>query len=77
MAADQKLYAMNLEGYWMDVGQPKDYLTGLGLHLSALRVKLPEQLAEGPHISGNAIIDPTAKIGAGCLIGPNVAIGKL
>ena len=26
---------------------------------------------------GNAIIDPTAKIGQGCLIGPNVAIGKL
>ena len=28
IAADQKLYAQELEGYWMDVGQPKDYLTG-------------------------------------------------
>lgn len=28
VAADGKLYAMALEGYWMDVGQPKDYLTG-------------------------------------------------
>ena len=24
----RRLYAMALEGYWMDVGQPKDYLTG-------------------------------------------------
>ncbi len=28
VAADGELYAMELEGYWMDVGQPKDYLTG-------------------------------------------------
>ena len=28
IAADGKLYAQELEGYWMDVGQPKDYLTG-------------------------------------------------
>lgn len=28
-------------------------------------------------LQGNAIIDPTAKIGKNCLIGPNVAIGKL
>lgn len=42
-----------------------------------MRRKNAGQLAEGPHISGNAIIDETAKIGKDCLIGPNVAIGKL
>ncbi|KAL4447628.1 hypothetical protein ABPG75_004847 [Micractinium tetrahymenae] len=76
VATDGKLFAMPLEGYWMDVGQPKDYLTGLGLHLNSLRQRAPEQLADGPHIQGDAIIDPTAKIGKDCLIGPNVAIGK-
>lgn len=25
---DRGLYAYTLEGYWMDVGQPKDYLRG-------------------------------------------------
>ncbi len=25
---DGKLFAFTLPGYWMDVGQPKDYLTG-------------------------------------------------
>lgn len=28
IAADNKLYAYTLSGYWMDVGQPKDYLKG-------------------------------------------------
>ena len=33
VAADKKLFAFTLPGYWMDVGQPKDYLLGgLGLY---------------------------------------------
>lgn len=28
MAKEGELYAMELTGYWMDVGQPKDFLTG-------------------------------------------------
>jgi mannose-1-phosphate guanylyltransferase len=33
IATDKKLFAFTLPGYWMDVGQPKDYLLGgLGLY---------------------------------------------
>ena len=28
MAMDDQLYAFELQGFWMDVGQPKDFLTG-------------------------------------------------
>lgn len=77
IAADGNLYAMALEGYWMDVGQPKDYLTGLGLHLDALSRRKPEELATGDHIRGNVIIDESSTIGNGCVIGPNVSIGKM
>ena len=28
MANDGELYAMDLTGFWMDVGQPNDFLTG-------------------------------------------------
>lgn len=28
MAGDNELYAFELPGFWMDVGQPKDFLTG-------------------------------------------------
>lgn len=76
VAAAGRLYAMELEGYWMDVGQPKDYLTGLGLHLESLRRKHPSELASGDGIEGNVIIDESSTVGSNCRIGPNVAIGK-
>lgn len=29
MSIEKQLYAMELEGFWMDVGQPRDFLTGM------------------------------------------------
>ncbi|WOL04678.1 putative mannose-1-phosphate guanylyltransferase 3 [Canna indica] len=75
IAADEKLYAMVLPGFWMDVGQPKDYITGLRLYLDSLRKKASSKLAVGPHVVGNVLIHENAMIGEGCLIGPDVAIG--
>jgi len=76
VAQENKLYAKVLEGYWMDVGQPKDYLTGLNLYLSGLREKGSPLLAQGSHVQGNAVIDATATVGEGCVIGPDACIGK-
>lgn len=75
IAADNKLYAYTLNGYWMDVGQPRDYLKGLHLHLDSLRIKGGDALEEGKSFKGNVLVDPSAKIGVGCLIGPDVSIG--
>jgi len=76
IAAEKKLYAMVLPGFWMDVGQPRDYITGLRLYLDSLKKHSSPKLASGPHIVGNVIVDESAKIGEGCLIGPDVAIGS-
>ncbi|KAI9336868.1 mannose-1-phosphate guanyltransferase [Zopfochytrium polystomum] len=73
MAADGQIHAMDLPGFWMDVGQPKDFLTGTGLYLSSLAKKPQSPLTPGHH--GNVLIDPSAKIGEHCKIGPNVTIG--
>ena len=75
IASDGKLFAMVLPGYWMDVGQPKDYLTGLHLYLNGLREKRSTQLATGDAFEGNVLVHETATIGEGCVIGPNVCIG--
>ncbi|KAI8915369.1 nucleotide-diphospho-sugar transferase [Powellomyces hirtus] len=75
MAAALQLHTMDLPGFWMDVGQPKDYLIGTGLYLTSLNKNDPKSLATGPHISGYALIDPSAKIGENCKIGPHVVIG--
>lgn len=75
MAKDNDLYAFELSGFWMDVGQPRDFLTGTCLYLKFLRQKSPENLYSGPGVVGNVLVDPTAKIGSDCQIGPNVVIG--
>lgn len=75
MSRDKQLYAFELPGFWMDIGQPKDFLTGMCLYLTSLKQHNPAQLYEGPGVVGNVLVDPTAKIGNGCRIGPNVTIG--
>lgn len=75
IAAENKLFAMVLPGFWMDIGQPRDYVTGLVLYLGSLRTKSADKLALGSHIVGNVLIDESAEIGEGCLIGPDVSIG--
>lgn len=75
MAQDDNLYALDLEGFWMDVGQPQDFLTGMCLYLHSLKQTNPSKLHQGPGIVGNVLVDPSAKIGKHCRIGPNVSIG--
>ena len=45
MSDDSQLYAMELNGFWMDVGQPKDYLTGMCLYMVILTI-CEEHLSE-------------------------------
>ena len=75
---DGQLHSFDLEGFWMDVGQPKDFLSGTCLYLSSLTKKSSKKLAKNtePFVhSGNVLVDPSAKIGRNCRIGPNVTIG--
>uniref|UniRef100_A0A1D1YID8 mannose-1-phosphate guanylyltransferase n=1 Tax=Anthurium amnicola TaxID=1678845 RepID=A0A1D1YID8_9ARAE len=75
IADEGKLYAMVSNGFWMDIGQPRDYLAGLRLYLHYTRSNSPSILAVGPSIIGNVLIDDSVKIGEGCLIGPDVVVG--
>ncbi|XP_019089959.1 PREDICTED: probable mannose-1-phosphate guanylyltransferase 3 [Camelina sativa] len=67
---------MVLPGFWMDIGQPKDYITGQRMYLNSLREKSSQELATGDNIIGNVLVDESAVIGEGCLIGPDVVIGR-
>ena len=72
-----QLHTFDLDGFWMDVGQPKDFLTGTCLYLSHLSKKAPETLTQQADFvhKGNVLIHPTAKVGKDCRIGPNVVVG--
>eukprot|EP00004_Rigifila_ramosa_P015000 TRINITY_DN3455_c0_g1_i1.p1 TRINITY_DN3455_c0_g1~~TRINITY_DN3455_c0_g1_i1.p1 ORF type:complete len:359 (+),score=74.60 TRINITY_DN3455_c0_g1_i1:48-1124(+) len=74
MAESGQLYAFDLQGFWMDIGQPKDYILGMTLYLNSLRQHSPALLASGEGIIGPVLIAPGVEIGPGCLIGPNVTI---
>ena len=39
MCEDGQLHSFDLEGFWMDVGQPKDFLSGTCLYLASLTKK--------------------------------------
>ncbi|KAJ3318137.1 Mannose-1-phosphate guanylyltransferase 1 [Blyttiomyces sp. JEL0837] len=76
MAKEGQLHAMTLPGFWADVGQPKDFLTGMGLYLASLASHQSPLLRQpAADIVGNVIIHETATIGKDCKIGPNVVIG--
>lgn len=75
---DGQLHSFDLEGFWMDVGQPKDFLSGTCLYLSSLTKKGSKKIeaSSKPYVyGGNVMVDPSAKIGRNCKIGPNVTIG--
>ncbi|XP_071536489.1 mannose-1-phosphate guanylyltransferase catalytic subunit beta-like isoform X1 [Panulirus ornatus] len=75
MARDGQLYAQELHGFWMDIGQPKDFLTGMCLYLNSCKINNSAKLYKGPGVVGNVLVDSSAKIGRNCRIGPNVTIG--
>lgn len=75
MVKDNQLHAMTLPGFWMDVGQPRDFLAGMCLYLNSLMGKDCGSLSRDDSVVGNVLIDPTAKIGKDCKIGPNVTLG--
>lgn len=80
MAYDNQLHAFDLEGFWMDVGQPKDYLSGTGFYLTHKSQYLTvsskmSQVSDSWTTIGNVLIHPTAQIGHGCKLGPDVVIG--
>ena len=56
MASEGELHCMELKGFWMDVGQPSDFLTGMCLYLESLREKKSDLLASGPSFVGNVIV---------------------
>jgi mannose-1-phosphate guanylyltransferase len=84
MAADGEIFQMKLPGFWMDVGQPKDFLGGTALLLEHYRKAELNPLRHGDNIVGNVLIvlvcmiickDESAEIDNSCVIGPNVVIG--
>ena len=46
----------------MDVGQPKDFLTGMCMYLTSVHQKSPHKLYTGTSIQGNVLLVRTINI---------------
>ncbi len=75
VAAEGRLFSMELPGFWMDIGQPKDFIAGTCLQLASTRARFPAALAAGANIRGDVLIDATATVAASAVLGPNVVVG--
>lgn len=73
MANEGVLYALNLKGIWMDIGQPKDFLAGTILYIND---KKDDEVSHHKTFTGKVISHPTVEIEEGALIGPNVVLGE-
>lgn len=61
MADQGKLDSFLFEGYWMDIGQPKDYIAGQKLTLDDM-----DESAEGMDMMNNVVVGKNVKIGDNC-----------
>lgn len=91
LADEGSLYAVPLDGYWMDVGLPHNYLIGTQHYLQHLADQQQDMLNDldsfeigpvsnklqtGNQIIGNVLIHPSANVDKGAVLGPNVVIGE-
>jgi mannose-1-phosphate guanylyltransferase len=86
LAAEGKLYGYVLEGLWMDIGKPEEYLEinktlldSLAIQqknsvISKVEVKNPVALGKGVSIGKNSVIGPFAVLGQDVVVGNNVCI---
>mmetsp|Transcript_1650 Transcript_1650/g.5376 ORF Transcript_1650/g.5376 Transcript_1650/m.5376 type:complete len:359 (+) Transcript_1650:141-1217(+) len=75
MAQEGHLYCMPLQGKWMGIETPRDFLAAVKVYLHNAATAAPGSLSAHDGVEGNAIIDATATIGSNCVIGPDVVIG--
>lgn len=78
MAKDGNLFSFTLNGYWADIGQPRDFLQGMKLHLeSVCGSKNSTVLMDSSVVVGeDTVIGPNVTIGPNCHIGKGVRISN-
>jgi len=79
LAEENKLYGFESHGFWMDIGEPQDYL---GANAMMLTKNNLNECGESPEIDPSVVIrkpcnfGDNMRIGADSIIGPNVSMGN-
>lgn len=74
LASEGKMFSLNLPGHWMDIGQPKDYLSGTITYLNS---QPKSRFVDKTEFIYDCVLKhESAIIEEGAVVGPNVVIGK-
>ena len=88
LASEGKIFSFELPGYWADIGQPKDFIRGMKMHLAAHASRPDEPRTPRSVLAtstsnalyeiktATVIIGNNTLIGEGSVIGPNVVLGN-
>ena len=79
LAEEGSLYALPLDGYWLDVGTPESYLQAhfdLLARAAEMRVDAAASVAGGARVVPPAVVSPGASVGIGATIGPFAYVGE-
>lgn len=71
MASEGQLHVFDLKGFWMDIGQPVDYIKGQGLYL-----RHQEACSREVSVTGGFPIEDNVVIGRNVRMGKNVQISN-
>ncbi|KAG9396311.1 Nucleotidyl transferase [Carpediemonas membranifera] len=78
MANLRQLYSFPLDGFWMDVGKPDDFIDGAQTMMEYLDDLGHLHLPISPHalVSGLVDVSESAEVSPGAALGPNVVVGE-
>jgi len=80
LADEGKLYGHDFEGFWIDIGEPKDYLKAnrllLDTEIKKSQLGRGVAMETGAEIKDPTVVDEGVNIGEKSKIGPHAALGK-
>jgi mannose-1-phosphate guanylyltransferase len=76
LVAEKKLFGYPINGLWMDIGKPQEYLEANKTVLDTLSKKLKQPPAKGFTLKPPTAIDQNVSISQKSVIGPYAIIGK-
>ncbi|MCW4000186.1 MAG: NDP-sugar synthase [Candidatus Bathyarchaeota archaeon] len=76
LAAEGRLNGFCMEGLWMDIGKPQEYLQANMTVLDQTAIQLRQPRARGYEVKKPVALDSGVRISENCVIGPYAVVGR-
>ena len=76
LVEEEKLYGHKIDGLWIDIGKPEEYLQANKILLNIYSKTLETKKINKIKLKKPVAIDTNVRIGLSSVVGPHVALGK-